>query len=112
MAVGGINPTNPAAGTRGVTNGVGGVGGMRPKNPASEGQGASFGDAIKKAVLERPSATHHRADDLAARLAAGENIDPHAVAIATAKASIETQFATRGISQAVSGLRTLMQMQI
>jgi flagellar hook-basal body complex protein FliE len=109
MQIGGFNTS---VGSQGLQPGAGGNEALGPKSDATEEQGSSFGDAIKKAVLERPSETHHKADDLASRLAAGENIDPHAVALATAKASIEIQFATRGISQAVSGLRTLMQMQI
>ena len=113
MAIGGINPTNAASAARTVTNGVGGqASGAGPTGGATEAQGKSFGDAITEAVLKRPSESHHIADNMAARLAAGENIDPHKVALATAKASIEVQFATRGISQAVSGIRTLMQMQI
>lgn len=93
--------------------GVGGVGGMpAPNRMATSAEGQSFGDTLKTAIIDKPSAVKAGADDLAARLAAGENVDSYKVAIETAKAGVEIQMSTRTISQAVSAVRTLFQMQI
>lgn len=93
--------------------GVGGAGGVRPTTGASDAQSRTFSDTLGEAVLERPSAAHDTATDLATRFASGDtSVDPHDVAIASAKAGVEIQMATRTISQAVSAVRTLFQMQI
>lgn len=91
----------------------GGTGlGIAPVQSASSSQGASFGDTLKSMVLEGPSASKAKASDMTARFAAGENIDPHQLAIQSAKAGVEIQMSTRTISSAVSAVRTLFQMQI
>lgn len=95
------------------SDGRGAAMGMAPTQPASQAQGASFGDALKAMVVETPSASRAHATDLAARFAAGDtSIDPHQIAIASAKAGVEIQMATRTISSAVSSVRTLFQMQV
>lgn len=87
--------------------------GLGPVQPASNSQGAAFGDTLRKMVIENPSASKARAGDLAARFAAGDtSIDPHTLSIASAKAGVEIQMATRSISSAVSAVRTLFQMQV
>lgn len=84
--------------------------GIMPNQSAPNG--SSFGDTLKSMVIDGPSATRTHANDLMARFAAGENIDPQTLAVATAKAGVEVQMATRTISSAVSAVRTLFQMQI
>lgn len=92
--------------------GTGGSGAPTPNNTATGEQSKSFGDALGDMVLRKPSEDHAVADSMAADFAAGGNVDPHQLAIATAKAGVEIQMATRTISQAVSAVRTLFQMQI
>ncbi len=114
MSIGGI----PGAGSNlvsGFTSGIGSgpLGGTpKPNQQASDSDGATFGATLKNFIIDDPSKQKAVADDLAVRMAAGENIDPHKIAIETAKAGVEIQMATRTISQAVSGIRTLFQMQI
>lgn len=105
--ISGISGSSPITG---ATPG-GGASGM-PNSIASDEQGGGFGDVLREAVINRPTEAHHQADDLATKFAAGANIDPHQLAIATAKAGLEVQMATRTISQATTAIRTLMQMQI
>lgn len=86
--------------------------GVQPK-AATETQGAAFGDTLRSMIIENPSASRAQATDMAARFAAGDkSIDPHTIAIASAKAGVEIQMATRTISSAVSAVRTLFQMQV
>lgn len=100
-------------GSAGGVGGVGGIGGIMPTRAASPTEGATFGDALRSFVVERPSADKNAADSLAARFAAGDkSIDPGQLATATAKAGIEIQMSTRTISQTVQAVRTLFQMQI
>lgn len=100
-------------GGTGGSTGTGGSGlGIAPLQPASSSQGSSFSDTLKSMVIDGPSASKKTASDLTARFAAGENIDPHQLAVANAKAGVEIQMATRSISSAVSAVRTLFQMQI
>jgi flagellar hook-basal body complex protein FliE len=87
--------------------------GTAPKAGPTETQGAAFGDTLRAMVVDNPSASRANATDMAARFAAGDtSIDPHQIAIASAKAGVEIQMATRTISSAVSAVRTLFQMQI
>lgn len=95
----------------GASSGGSGLG-IAPLQPASASQGSSFGDTLKSMIVDGPSASKSAASDLTARFAAGENIDPHQLAVANAKAGVEIQMATRSISSAVSAVRTLFQMQI
>jgi flagellar hook-basal body complex protein FliE len=99
------------SGAGGASGGSGGLG-IAPVQGASSSQGASFGDTLKSMIVEGPSATRAKANDMMARFAAGENIDPHQLAITSAKAGVEIQMSTRTISSAVSAVRTLFQMQI
>jgi flagellar hook-basal body complex protein FliE len=97
------------------TGGAGGGNffGTAPKEGATEAQGAAFGDTLRAMVIENPSASKAAAGELATRFAAGDtSIDPHQIALASAKAGVEIQMATRTISSAVSAVRTLFQMQI
>lgn len=104
---------SPLGGLPGVGGaGGGGLGGIEPTQSATEAQGNAFGESLKEMVLYRPSETKSAANDLAASFAAGENVDPHRLAIQTAKAGVEIQMATRSISSAVSAVRTLFQMQV
>jgi flagellar hook-basal body complex protein FliE len=80
-------------------------------NPGGE-DGKSFADALKDMIIDRPSASKAEADSLATKMAAGADIDPHQLAIATAKAGVEIQMATRTISSAVSGVKQILQTQI
>ena len=132
-AGGGANPLSGLAGSGqgGLGGGLsgfgdGGMGGLdtggasggnffgtAPKEGASEAQGAAFGDTLRAMVIEKPSASKAAAGELATRFAAGDtSIDPHQIALASAKAGVEIQMATRTISSAVSAVRTLFQMQI
>jgi flagellar hook-basal body complex protein FliE len=87
--------------------------GLAPSAQASATQGSSFGDTLRSMVIERPSATRAASSALSARFAAGDtSIDPHQLALASAKAGVEIQMATRTISSAVQAVRTLFQMQI
>jgi flagellar hook-basal body complex protein FliE len=90
---------------------VGGIG-VLPNSQPTAADGASFGSTLNDMIIKNPSQAQNYADDLVARAAAGQNIDPQDLAVATAKAGIEIQMSTRTISQAVQGLRTLFQMQI
>ncbi|MCB0877531.1 MAG: flagellar hook-basal body complex protein FliE [Thermoleophilia bacterium] len=93
--------------------GNGAAAGIAPTNAATSSQGESFGNTLRSMVIENPSAAKAQANTLAARFAAGDtSIDPHQVALASAKAGVEIQMATRTISSAVSSVRTLFQMQI
>lgn len=90
----------------------GSVFGIQPKQ-ATDVQGAAFGDTLRGMIIDNPSASRAQATDMAARFAAGDkSIDPHQVAVASAKAGVEIQMATRTISSAVSAVRTLFQMQV
>lgn len=104
--VGGSNSIGPVPGVGANPSG----GAPQPGNAGADGK--SFGEVLGEMVIGRPSEAKHTADSLAARMAAGADIDPHQLAIATAKAGVEIQMATRTISSAVSAVRTLMQMQI
>lgn len=87
--------------------------GIAPTSAASDSQGAAFGDTLRAMVIEKPSASKAAAGELATRFAAGDtSIDPHQLSIASAKAGVEIQMATRTISSAVSAVRTLFQMQV
>ncbi len=87
--------------------------GIAPTNAATSTQGASFANTLKSLVVDGPSASKAQAADLATRFAAGDtSVDPHQIAIASAKAGVEVQMATRTISSAVSAVRTLFQMQV
>ena len=133
----GANPLNGLGGTGGLSGGggslsgladggmglgegggAGGAGGgmgmgIMPVQSATEAQGASFGDAMKAMVIDNPSASKQHAGDLTTRFAAGDtSIDPHQIALASAKAGVEIQMATRTISSTVSAVRTLFQMQV
>lgn len=125
---GGANPLGGMAGG-GSGSGIGGsLGGMAeiggneggnagsglvPTQPASSSQGAAFGDTLRGMLIEAPSVSKAQAGELATRFAAGDtSVDAHSVAIASAKAGVEIQMATRTISSAVSAVRTLFQMQI
>jgi flagellar hook-basal body complex protein FliE len=135
-SAGGGNPLNGLGGTGGLSGGggplsgmagdgmglgdgggagnAGGAGmGVMPNQAATSAQGSSFGDALKTMVIENPSASKKHSSDLMARFAAGDtSIDPHQIALASAKAGVEIQMATRTISSAVSSVRTLFQMQV
>lgn len=91
---------------------AGGGSGLAPNQSATDAQGDSFGTTMRDMLIVHPSESKAEANDLMARFAAGENIDPHELAIASAKAGVEIQMATRTISSAVSAVRTLFQMQV
>lgn len=130
--VGGPNPLGGMAGATSLGGSLSGMGdlglggqdrsssggngsglGLAPVQPASQAQGASFGSALQDMVVHRPSASKAASSALAARFAAGDtSIDPHQLALASAKAGVEIQMATRTISSAVSAVRTLFQMQV
>jgi flagellar hook-basal body complex protein FliE len=101
-------------GEDGADSGSGSAGlGLMPSNAPSSSQGSSFADTLRALVVEGPSNSKAQAGDLATRFAAGDtSVDPHQVAIASAKAGVEIQMATRTISSAVSAVRTLFQMQV
>ncbi len=87
--------------------------GIAPTQAATPTQGASFGNALKTMLVENPSRSKAYAGELTTRFAAGDtSIDPHQISIASAKAGVEIQMATRTISSAVSAVRTLFQMQV
>lgn len=87
--------------------------GLAPTQAATDVQGSSFASALKTMVIDQPSASKAYAGDLGVRFAAGDtSIDPHQLSIASAKAGVEIQMATRTISSAVSSVRTLFQMQV
>jgi flagellar hook-basal body complex protein FliE len=87
--------------------------GIAPVQPASQAQGVSFGETLKSMVLDKPSASKRYSSELAMRFASGDtSIDPHQMSIASAKAGVEIQMATRTISSTVSAVRTLFQMQV
>jgi flagellar hook-basal body complex protein FliE len=128
---GGANPLSGLAGSMGggqdSMSGMGDMGagsgsgsgsampgvGLGPVQPASESQGAAFGDTLRSMVIEQPSASKRYSSELSARFAAGDTtIDPHQLALASAKAGVEIQMATRTISSTVSAVRTLFQMQV
>lgn len=127
-AAGGANPLGGMAGASGLggsmsgmadlgvgtgTGGEAGSQGMAPNSQATSSQGASFGDTLRSMVIENPSASKAASSEMAARFAAGDtSIDPHQVALQSAKAGVEIQMATRTISSAVSAVRTLFQMQV
>lgn len=105
-----IPGTGGGAGIGGLPSG--GIGAAPAPSTGPDDGGASFGKIFKELVITKPTASHHTADTMAASLAAGGDVDPHQLAIATAKAGVEIQMATRTISQAVSAVRTLASMQI
>ena len=109
----GLADTGMGLGDGGGTGGTGGAFGVMPTQSATNDQGASFGDALRSMVIEKPSASKAASSDLMARFAAGDtSIDPHQIALASAKAGVEIQMSTRTISSAVSAVRTLFQMQV
>jgi flagellar hook-basal body complex protein FliE len=128
----GANPLGGMAGQSGLGGSLSGMGdmggigdgggggssagngmGLAPVQPASASQGSSFSDALKSMVIDGPSAAKAESGELATRFAAGDtSIDPHQLALSSAKAGVEIQMATRTISSAVSAVRTLFQMQV
>lgn len=117
--IGGIGNIGSMAGMPGMSGmpGMGGTSGM-PKmgegaQPSAGGdESQSFGDIFKDMVVDRPTEAYNDANSLAVDLALGKDVDPQQVAIAQAVAGLEVQMATRTISSAVQGLRTLMQTQV
>lgn len=109
--VGGITPVPGGGGGAASPLGDLGLGGELTQQPNAD-KGQNFGQILGDMVMHRPSESQSKADTLAASFAAGDNVDPHTLAIATAKAGVEIQMATRTISQAVQAVRTLFQMQI
>lgn len=108
----GMGDLGLGTGSSGSDNGFASLG-MGPSAQATTAQGSSFADALRTMVIERPSASKAAAGELSARFAAGDTtIDPHKLALASAKAGVEIQMATRTISSAVSAVRTLFQMQV
>lgn len=107
--------------TPGFSGGVGGTGiqpnisgGMKDvggdaQDDNTQSAGEMFGSMFKQA-----SSAQFKADEARQALAIGgpNAPDPGEVALASAKAGVEIQMATRVISSASSGVRTLMQMQI
>lgn len=86
---------------------------VKPRSRASSEDGTNFSDTLRDALISRPSEAQNLADRHMAAFAAGDrSIDESTLAIESAKASASIQMATRTISQAVQGIRTLMQMQI
>jgi flagellar hook-basal body complex protein FliE len=110
--ISGISGVGSVGGPLSSSGGIGEIGGMPTPNTGAEQGGGSFADMLKDVVVNNPSHSQGTADAMAAEFAAGGNVDPHQLAIATAKAGIEIQMSTRTISQAATGVRTLMQMQI
>jgi flagellar hook-basal body complex protein FliE len=115
--IGGINPVS--SGFPGSISPVGGDGGGSgmpgmdmPAPGGDQAGGGTFADMLKEITITQPSKSHATADALATQFAAGGNVDPHKLAIATAQAGVEIQVATRTISQAATAVRTLMQTQI
>src|SRR4051812_20603380 len=99
----------------GGAGGIGGIGGLVPKpnHGGDDPGGQSFGALMKDMGITKPGQTQNAADALASKFAAGDtSIDPAQLAIASAKAGVEVQMATRTITQAVSGIKMLFQMQI
>ncbi|MBC7460415.1 MAG: flagellar hook-basal body complex protein FliE [Thermoleophilia bacterium] len=105
-------PGSTGGTTGGSLDGMIDGGGLAPTSEATSTQGSSFSSALKSMVIDNPSKAKAESTDLAARFAAGENIDPQQLAVSTAKAGVEIQMATRTISSAVSSVRTLFQMQV
>jgi flagellar hook-basal body complex protein FliE len=106
---------NLGGGVGGVGGGDGGAGASPLPKPTGgdDADGQSFGSMLKDMVITKPGQTQAYADKIAAQFAAGDtSIDPGQLAIASAKAGVEVQMATRTITQAVSAVRTLFQMQI
>lgn len=97
------------SGGNGASSGMG----LGPVQPASQAQASSFSSTLQDMVIHGPSASKAASSELSARFAAGDtSIDPHQLALASAKAGVEIQMATRTISSAVSAVRTLFQMQV
>lgn len=117
----GLNGSLSGMGDLGIGGGGGGSAaggdsasmGLAPTAQATPTQGSSFADALKTVVIDQPSESKAASSQLAMRFAAGDtSIDPHQLALASAKAGVEIQMATRTISSAVSAVRTLFQMQV
>ena len=99
----------------GSLGGIGGSGGsIMPQPSSTDGaSGTGFGAMLKDMVVTKPSEAQASSDKMAAKFAAGDkSIDPAQLAISSAKAGVDVQMATRTISQAVSGVKMLFQMQI
>jgi flagellar hook-basal body complex protein FliE len=73
--------------------------------------GASFGDLLSNAV-GKLNASLNQADELAMRLAAGDDVDVHQVMIAMESASIGLQTAIQVRNKAVDAYREIMAMPV
>ena len=88
-------------------------GGIQPTSQATTSQGTSFADSLRNMIIVQPSESKAASGELSRRFAAGDtSIDPHTLSVASAKAGVEIQMATRTISSTVSAVRTLFQMQV
>lgn len=76
-----------------------------------EKPGSGFGQVLSKA-LEDLNSSQTEADDLMARLAAGEDIDIHDATIALEEASVAFQLAMQVRTKAVEAYQEVMRLQV
>lgn len=108
MSIGGIPPIS--ANIASIT-GAGGI--TQPTDVvATEGTpGSNFGELIKDG-MQSVSNAEFQADDLMQTMAAGGDVFPHEVLIATNKASLAVSMAVEVRNKALEAYREIMNMQV
>lgn len=85
--------------------------GAAAPRPSTEKPGASFGEMLANALGET-NRLAHRADDLAARFAAGEPLDVHQVTIAMEEASTALALTLQVRNKLVEAYQEIMRISV
>lgn len=110
MRQGGWEPGGIAQGGMGVDGIQGGDAPRRYQVDIGKGDGASFGDTLKR-VLNEASATQDRANDAIERFVRGEPVELHQVMAATEEAGIAVEMLVELRNKLTDTYRTLINMQ-
>ena len=94
----------------GPTSAVSSTGGLRSLVSDSS-SGAGFGEMFSNA-LESVSASENRADIMVARLAAGDDVQLHEVAIATTEASLAVELMVAVRDQVLQAYQQIANLQL
>ena len=92
------------------TSAVSALGSLQPSVARPEGS-AGFGDMLTSA-LDSVAAKEAHADEMVARLAAGDDVQLHEVAIATTEASLAVELLVTVRDQAVQAYQQIANLQL
>lgn len=105
-----ISPVGPIGGFDSV-GGIGRIDKNRSANASDGGTGASFGEAIGKA-LGQVNKLQQQADDTAVQLATGDVEDVHKAMIAMNKARLAFDFTLQVRNKVIEAYQEIMRMQV